>query len=413
MCPQAAVPAAPPVQVVLRRDRQCVPVRLGRQGELPKGSLTLATSASGSTLYMEPAPCVALNNAEIALAGAEQAEEERVLRVLSDLVAQHARHISQVLQALTALDVAAARARHGAWLGARRPRFLSVEDVAVEGPVRTAAALHPLLLQPSLPAPPIPSFLMEQQQQAVVVVPQQQEKGGEALSGLALVPELAAASVPAPLSASSSGSRSKGAAASGSTNSLPPPPQTVDLSVPAGVKLVAVTGPNTGGKTASLKTLGLLSLMAKAGLFLPQAGQPSSAETASAVQEAPSPPALMWFDRVLCDLGDGQSLQQSLSTFSGHVRRIRGVLAAATPRSLVLLDEVGSGTDPAEGAALAAALLLHLAQRCALTYATTHHAELKVGGWVLCSFVREHRSVDLSAATDGEPCLSYCLQSFS
>jgi hypothetical protein len=169
--------------------------------------------------------------------------------------------------------------------------------------------------------------------------------------------------------------------------------------------------------------------MAKAGLFLPQA--PPSGEVPPPLQErgepqeqagssAPGhlPQALLWFDRVLADLGDGQSLQQSLSTFSGHVRRIRGVLAAVTPQvrtlrslppaavtlahldatpyrlltpfpvypspnshsfqSLVLLDEVGSGTDPAEGAALASALLEQLQHRAALTYATTHHAELKV-----------------------------------
>jgi dsDNA-specific endonuclease/ATPase MutS2 len=104
--------------------------------------------------------------------------------------------------------------------------------------------------------------------------------------------------------------------------------------------------------------------MAKAGLFL-------------AVEAGSPPPRLWWFSSVLADIGDSQSLQQSLSTFSGHVRRLRRVLAAAGPSSLVLLDEVGSGTDPGEGAALARAVLDALAPRGGLTLATSHHAELK------------------------------------
>eukprot|EP00887_Chlorella_sp_A99_P006230 scaffold3.g6230.t1 len=384
-------------QVVLRRDRQCVPVRLGRQGELPKGSVTLATSASGSTLYMEPAPCVALNNTETALAAAELAEEERVLAALSQLVAAHAPRVHEVVAAIAALDVAVARARHAAWLGAVRPRFLGGAEAAVEGAVSIPSALHPLLLQPSLPAlplPPLPPEQLQQLQQQELGPEEQQET--ESLTGLSLVPELAAAAVPAFLAsiAISSSDSDDAGASSGEGGPAHAPPQPVHMVVPAGVSVVAVTGPNTGGKTASLKTLGLLVMMAKAGLFLPQRrerklqeGQPAAGSAAAsalapslrkgAAPDGGEPPTLLWFDRVLADLGDGQSLQQSLSTFSGHVRRIRGVLAAATPRSLVLLDEVGSGTDPAEGAALAAALLLHLRRRAALTYATTHHAELK------------------------------------
>lgn len=113
-----------------------------------------------------------------------------------------------------------------------------------------------------------------------------------------------------------------------------------------------------------------MALMAKAGLFLPVDRDDDG---------SPSPqPHLHWFDAVLADIGDSQSLQQSLSTFSGHVRRLRRVLGAAGPLSLVLLDEVGSGTDPGEGAALARAVLDALADRAGLTLATTHHAELKL-----------------------------------
>ena len=135
------------------------------------------------------------------------------------------------------------------------------------------------------------------------------------------------------------------------------------------LRVVAITGPNTGGKTVTLKSVGLAALMARAGLFLPCGGTPR----------------LPWFRQVLADIGDEQSLQQNLSTFSGHIRRIARILAAlpaaaASPTdgaSLVLLDEVGAGTDPTEGAALAAALLRHLADRARLTIATTHFGELK------------------------------------
>ncbi|MFO8238244.1 MAG: endonuclease MutS2 [Prochlorococcaceae cyanobacterium] len=143
----------------------------------------------------------------------------------------------------------------------------------------------------------------------------------------------------------------------------------VSVSVAPQLRVVAITGPNTGGKTVTLKSLGLAALMARAGLFLPCSGTPR----------------LPWCARVLADIGDEQSLQQNLSTFSGHIRRIARILEALTSpgpgaaggASLVLLDEVGAGTDPAEGAALATALLQHLAERARLTVATTHFGELK------------------------------------
>ncbi len=135
----------------------------------------------------------------------------------------------------------------------------------------------------------------------------------------------------------------------------------IDLIVQPQIKVVAITGPNTGGKTVTLKTLGLGVLMAKVGLFIP----------------AKVPVELPWFDFVLADIGDEQSLEQSLSTFSGHIRRISRISGSCTPDSLVLLDEVGAGTDPTEGSALAIALLHHLADCSQLTIATTHYGELK------------------------------------
>ncbi len=135
----------------------------------------------------------------------------------------------------------------------------------------------------------------------------------------------------------------------------------VDLLIQPQIRVVTITGPNTGGKTVTLKTLALGALMAKVGLFVP----------------AREPVELPWFDQVLADIGDEQSLEQSLSTFSGHIRRISRILEGMTEHSLVLLDEVGAGTDPAEGSALAIALLQYLADHAQLSIATTHFGELK------------------------------------
>ena len=278
-----------------RNGRPVLAVKAGAASQLP--GLVHDSSASGSTVFIEPQAVIPLGNRLRQLEGEEREAERAVLLELSGLVGAEHEALTQLQRVLLQLEAALARARYSAWLGAVRPE-LEEEPLA---PLQLEGLRHPLLLW------------------------QHKREGGQAV-------------VP------------------------------VDVRVSRELRVVAITGPNTGGKTVILKSVGLAALMARAGLFLPCSGTPR----------------LPWCAQVLADIGDEQSLQQNLSTFSGHVRRIARILAAlpaaaasAAGASLVLLDEVGAGTDPTEGTALAIALLRQLAERARLTIATTHFGELK------------------------------------
>lgn len=139
----------------------------------------------------------------------------------------------------------------------------------------------------------------------------------------------------------------------------------IDVDIPDGTRVLIITGPNTGGKTVSLKTIGLLALLNQYG-----AGIPALPTSGFAI-----------FDTICADIGDEQSIDQSLSTFSGHMKVISDIAASATGRSLVLLDELGAGTDPEEGCAIAMALLDYFLDRGCTTIVTTHHGVLKNYGY--------------------------------
>lgn len=256
------------------------------------------TSASGATLFIEPLSVVEMANRWRELQIEEGKEVERILIELSAFVASLADELAWTVEALAALDLILAKARYANALDATEPTIVPVVPKPLPEQIESAHQ-HP------------GTVLDLRQARHPLLDPDQ------------VVP--------------------------------------IDVYLADDYFVLVITGPNTGGKTVSLKTVGLMAAMAQSGLHLP-------------VAEASS---LSVFDGIYADIGDEQSIEQSLSTFSSHLTNIVDILDHADQRSLVLFDELGAGTDPVEGSALARAILSHLLERRITTLVATHYSELK------------------------------------
>ena len=293
--------------VTQRHGRYVVPLKAEFKGRIP--GLIHDQSASGATVFIEPFAVVELGNRWRQRQLDEERELRRILAQLTELVADEAPYIKRLVETLAELDLAFTKARFADATQAVQPKLVGFRPHHI----KTAT-------------PPSDPPRVEIQSSSVTH------------PGVAL--DLRAARHP-----------------------LLDPDTVVpiDVFLSPDTFVLIITGPNTGGKTVALKTVGLLALMAQSGLGLP-AGEGTT---------------LSVFDGVYADIGDEQSIEQSLSTFSSHMTNIVRILHAATSRSLVILDELGAGTDPEEGAALARGLLSHLIGRGVATLTATHYSELK------------------------------------
>ncbi|WP_426445720.1 endonuclease MutS2 [Paenibacillus sp. S-38] len=264
--------------ISMRGDRYVIPVKKEHR-KLVAGSV-LDESASGQTVFIEPAETASLTYELSALRAEESREETKVLGELTDLVECHTQEIRLNLETIGHFDFLFAKAKYGLSIGGRHV------EIGTGGRTRIIGGRHPLLGSQAVP---------------------------------------------------------------------------LDFAIGESFRALIITGPNTGGKTVTLKTVGLLTMMVQSGLMVPAAeGSRFSI-----------------FHSVLADIGDGQSLEQSLSTFSSHVKNVIRILSEAGPSALILLDELAAGTDPGEGIGLSIAVLEELYRRGSTVIATTHFNEIK------------------------------------
>ncbi len=305
--------------VTMRGDRFVIPVKTEQKRRVQ--GVVHGASSSGQTVFVEPLETIEQNNELVRLLEDEQREIHRILVEMTARLGQHSEAILIAVEVLRELELQFAKARFAEQYQCTRVNLL------VERP------------QP-------PSF---------------GECGDQPGNGLLRLPQSASAGLSCPATDSLLLRDARHPVMERNLRSRGKSVVPLTLEMDADHRQLIISGPNTGGKTVGLKTVGLLVLMAQAGIPVP-------AERAD----------LPICDAVLADIGDSQSIEQNLSTFSAHVTNIDFISHTATARSLVLLDELGSATDPEEGAALAVAIAEHFRHAQALTIISTHHTALKV-----------------------------------
>jgi DNA mismatch repair protein MutS2 len=288
--------------VTIRGERFVIPVKVEQKRRVQ--GVVHGASSSGQTVFVEPLETIEQNNELVRLLDDEQAEIHRILVEMTRRIGEQASSIRAAVETLAELELQFAKARFAEEYNCV-PVILSAAESRGDGRPQPSLSSNARLLLIQARHP-----LLERNLKA---------KGGHVI------------------------------------------PTSIELE-DEGQELV-ITGPNTGGKTVVLKTVGLLALMAQSGIPVP-------ADRAE----------LPVFDAVLADIGDYQSIEQNLSTFSAHVTNIDFISRTATAQSLVLLDELGSATDPEEGAALAVAIAEHFRRTGCTTIISTHHTSLKVFG---------------------------------
>ena len=360
--------------VTQRQGRYVIPLRAEFKGRIP--GLVHDQSGSGATLFIEPLAVVDLNNQWREAQLAEEEEIRRILLAITELIATHADPIRRTVEALGDLDLILAKARYAdetravepelvPWKVANRKLQIAKGKSAI-APLESEAGILSGVLSAAQRSRRTESKEPAERSSArphpSTTATNDVASAQNALSSdpVSFQPPASGFQLPAS-SVQHPGSAIKFLQA---RHPLLDPLTVVpvDIYLDDDYFIVVITGPNTGGKTVTLKTTGLLTLMAQAGLALPAA----------------EGSALSVFARVFADIGDEQSIEQSLSTFSSHISHIVAILQEADDRSLVLLDELGAGTDPEEGAALAQSLLKTLLTRRITALATTHYSELKV-----------------------------------
>ncbi len=295
--------------IITQRDgRYVIPLKADFKGRIR--GIVHDQSASGATLFIEPLATVELNNEWREKQLAEQDEIRRILTALSALVGEQADKIIRTVEALADLDLAFAKAKYADAIRASEPMLREFKRPVISA--QSAVSGSPLTDHRSLTTRVHP---------------------GSTIKLLAARHPLLNPETVVP----------------------------IDVEFNDETYALVITGPNTGGKTVSLKTVGLLALMAQCGLPIP----------------AQSGSELSVFQKIFADIGDEQSIEQSLSTFSAHITNTIRILQRADDTSLVILDELGAGTDPAEGSALARAILSFLLDKGATTLVATHYPELK------------------------------------